>query len=180
MLAAEVASPLPRPSSKEGLNFHRRLTDVELQDLALDLDGPDKDPDLLGGKLLWVGAGERFQVVRHGGMLVGRGLQTEPHLPPHVGQGAVVRQLVVVFRRVRKQQTKPSHIAGIGTRLKTFDPAGKFLAIHHRLAPEVPLRCVVKWLCESGEVPASVRTWRISKIAPRENSRLFGQPTRKL
>ena len=44
------------------LPFEDRLADVELQDLALHLDGADQDPDLVARVLFRVRGGEFFEL----------------------------------------------------------------------------------------------------------------------
>ncbi len=62
------------PSGLSGLDVERRFAHVELQNLALDLDRADQDPNLLFAELIRVGAGQLLQFLCHGGVLVGGGL----------------------------------------------------------------------------------------------------------
>ena len=113
-----------------GSDRQRRIADVQLQNLALDLNGPNQDPDLLGGEPLGVGFGEVFKLFHHRRVLVGRSLQTQVHFFPGLGQLVVVRQPLDIFRRVGQQQAEPSDITHVGLGTKRLDAASKFLTVH--------------------------------------------------
>ncbi len=98
-----------------------RVTDVELQDLTLHLDGANQDPDLVGRELAGVRLGQPFQLVGHRRVLVGRRLQSQPHLLPRSRQGDIVPQVVDIVRPVAQQQAETSHVACVGSRLKILN-----------------------------------------------------------
>ena len=56
-------------------NNDRRLTYVEMEDLALNLDRSDQNPDLVRRKPLRIGTGQTFQFLGHCGVLVGGRLE---------------------------------------------------------------------------------------------------------
>lgn len=65
------------------------MADVELQDLALDLDRADQYPDLLLAKALGVRIRQFFELFGHRRMLVGGKLKPEPRLLPCSVQSTV-------------------------------------------------------------------------------------------
>jgi len=105
-------------------NVEARVTDVELQDLALHLDGPDQDPDLIGRELLGIRFCQPFQFVGHGGMLVGRCLQPQSHFLPGHGQRRVAGKIVRRIGAIAQQQAETRHVAHVGPRLQFLNAFG--------------------------------------------------------
>jgi hypothetical protein len=100
------------------LRFEQRFAYVELQYLALNLDGPDENPDLIGSEPMRIAAGQRFEFFGHRCMLVGGGLQAEPHFAPGGRQLLIVVEPLDIAGRVREKEAETSHIARIGVGLQ--------------------------------------------------------------
>lgn len=123
MICAQYLFPHMEPDRSVGQRSHIEagVADVELQDLALHLDGTNQDPDLIGRELLGIRFRQPLQLVGHGGVLIGGGLQTQPHFLPGLGQNLGIDEIIDRIRPIAQEQAEAGDIARIGTRLQLFD-----------------------------------------------------------
>ena len=101
--------------------------DVELQNLALDADRPDQDPDLVQREIFRRCGRKSFELFGHGSVLVRRGLQTDGDVLPGFGERLVGREVVDRVDGIGQQQTESCDVPRQRVRLEVLDTSGKVL-----------------------------------------------------
>jgi hypothetical protein len=115
------------PSTERGApasDVKAHIPDVELQDLALNLQGADQDPDLVRRELPGIRFGQSLQFIGHRRVLIGGRLQAQPHFLPCLGEHSVVSKVVDGARAVGQKQAEASYVTSVGFRLKLLDAFG--------------------------------------------------------
>ncbi|MGM0486305.1 MAG: magnesium transporter [Planctomycetota bacterium] len=125
LFSAHYLFPEPEPEVKKpASDVKANIADVKRQDLALNFERSDQDPDLIGAKLLGIRFRQSLQFIRHGGMLVGSRLETQSHFLPCLCQNPVIAKIVDGRRTIAQKQAEASHVARIGSRLKLLNAFG--------------------------------------------------------
>ena len=93
------------------LFFGRSAFGVQFQDLGLDLDRSQQNPNLIGRKLDGAGFAKLIDFGGDRGVLVGSRVKPKTGVPPNAKQIGFVVQLARIIGLVENQQTQSRNIA---------------------------------------------------------------------
>jgi hypothetical protein len=110
-------------------DFQSGVAQVELQDLALDLDGTKKDPNVFGGELGRALLRHLFQFFGHGGMLIRCRLEAHSHLAPSLRQDVLIFKAADIVDVVNQQKAQSSDVSGLGVRLDGLNAGSEVLTV---------------------------------------------------